>query len=245
MVPQLFSYLFQDTAFFIQGQMDIHPKSRWYKPDFKKMTGGFGIINDTHKRKICNLEPWDVTRRDMLILLLRTIIENDIEGSFAELGVYKGLTAKLIHYYAPERNLFLFDTFKGFTAQGIESEKKQTGLIIPGNYFSDTNLVKVKRFIAPLNSNICFQQGYFPDSIPALLFNKKFSFVHLDADLYEPTFKGLHFFYERMTVDGIIVIHDYNSWSGARKATDEFFYDKIEIPIPMPDKCGSAIIVKR
>src|SRR5947209_11374208 len=29
------------SAFFLQGQMDINPRSMWYKPDFVARTGGF------------------------------------------------------------------------------------------------------------------------------------------------------------------------------------------------------------
>jgi O-methyltransferase len=68
--------------------------------------------------------------------------------------------------------------------------------------------------------------------------------VHLDADLYEPILEGLKFFYPRMPKHGMILVHDYNAWIGARKAVDDFFSDKPELVIPMPDKSGSALIVK-
>ena len=60
----------------------------------------------------------DTVRRDMLVLLLRDLIERRVPGDMAELGVYKGLTARLIHHYAPERTLHLYDTFQGFDPRG-------------------------------------------------------------------------------------------------------------------------------
>ena len=78
--------------------------------------------------ELIDLDPWDSTRRDMLILLLRTIIEKNIKGDFAELGVYQGKTAKLIHHYAPERNLHLFDTFEGFGQKMAMSESSHTDI---------------------------------------------------------------------------------------------------------------------
>ena len=71
------------------------------------------------------------------------------------------------------------------------------------------------------------------------------AFVHIDPDLYEPTKEGLILFYPLLSQGGIMLIHDYNAWPGARKAVDEFFLDKNEYVIPMPDKSGSAIIVKQ
>jgi len=244
-LQQKLCFIFTRTAFFMQGQMDINPKSLWHNPEFIKQTGGYFPKEDNRaSRFICDLEPWDTTRKDMLILLLRTIVEKKTDGDFAELGVYKGLTAKLIHYYAPERNLHLFDTYKGFGSRSVIKEESLAGYTILGSYFSDTTLDQVKKNILPVSENIWFYEGYFPDTIPDGLRDHNFAFVHLDADLYEPTFEGLMFFYPRMSKDGLIVIHDYNAWPGARKAVDDFFADKNEIPIPMPDKSGSALIVK-
>jgi len=245
MMQQKMCSLFQNTSFFMQGQMDINQKSRWHNDDFRISTGGYYPKHDDKNRQICNLEPWDNTRRDMLILLLRTIAEKNIEGDIAELGVYKGSTAKLIHYYMPERKLHLFDTFEGFTDRGVVAEKENTDYSIFESHFADTSLEHVKAYISQKNSNVLYYKGYFPESVPQNLHQLKFAFVHLDADLYEPTLEGLKFFYPRMSTRGIIVVHDYNAWPGARKAVDDFFSDKNELPLPMPDKSGSVLIVKQ
>ncbi len=244
-VQQQMCSLFQNTSFFMQGQMDINPKSLWHSDDFRSLTGGFYPKNDYKNREICNLEPWDNTRRDMLILLLRTITEKNIVGDIAELGIYKGHTAKLIHYYTPERKLHLFDTFEGFTDRGVAAEKENTNFSISESHFADTSLDRVKNFISQKNSNVLYYKGYFPESIPENFNQLMFAFVHLDADLYEPTLEGLKFFYPRMSTRGLIVVHDYNAWPGARKAVDDFFLTKSELPIPMPDKSGSILVVKQ
>lgn len=238
------SSFFANKSFYLQGQMDMNPLSIWHKPEFIKETGGFSLESDRSQRRICDLEPWDTTRRDMIILLLRTILENNIHGDFAELGVYKGYTAKLIHKYAPERKLYLFDTFSGFNKRGTDIENKKTGDSINAGQFADTSVELVTKYIEP-NSNVHFFAGYFPDKLPKGFDQMKFALVHLDADLYDPILSGLKTFYDKMTAGGIIIIHDYNAWIGARTAVDEFFADKPEKPIPMPDKSGSAIIVKQ
>src|SRR5690242_3093351 len=86
----------QGASFFLQGQMDIHPKAFW-PTVLSSTTGGFYPRGEQQQRRICNLDAHDNTRRDMLVLLLRTVVEHGIAGAFAELGVYKGLTARLIH----------------------------------------------------------------------------------------------------------------------------------------------------
>jgi O-methyltransferase len=240
-----FTPLFKNTAFFMQGQMDINPRSRWHNADFAQQTGGFYPRQDADGRRIHDLEPWDCTRRDMLVLFLRTIVEQQVDGDMAEVGVYKGNTARLIHHYLPEKPLHLFDTFEGFTERSVTTEQAHTSFATKGHKFSDTSLEGVKRFIDAQNGNVAFYKGYFPDSLPSELSARSFAFVSLDADLYEPTFEGLKFFYPRMSTHGIIVVHDYNAWIGARTAVDEFFADKPEMPVPMPDKSGSALIVRQ
>lgn len=242
---QRLSYFFQDKAFFLQGQMDIHHKSRWYCDKFREESGGYFPKDDKTQRKINNLEPWDNTRRDMIILLLRTILENKVDGELAELGVYKGNTAKLIHHYIPERKLHIFDTFTGFPAESAQAEQENTYLKVSATHFADTSLKMVKKNIAAQNDNVSFYQGYFPETIPEGFREKKFAFIHLDADLYKPILDGLNFFYPLLSKNGLILIHDYNAWPGARKAVDEFTKEHDVLAIPMPDKSGSALIVKK
>ena len=233
------------SPYFLQGRMDIDPYSFWHNPEFIKEYGGFlpkAKIND--KRNIVDTCSYDLVRRDMIILLLRTIIENKIKGEIAELGVYKGETAKLIHHYCPDRTLNLFDTFEGFSEKDVSKENDQIRNSESVNNFKDTSVDSILRFIDPQNSNVRVYQGYFPETVNKKLEQSIFSFVHLDADLFEPTKNGLEFFYPRVSSGGIILIHDYNAWPGCRKAVDEFFCLKKEFPVPMPDKSGSAIIVK-
>ena len=246
-LQQHLCFLFRGSAFFMQGQMDINPRSRWYNPNFVNMTGGYFLFNeDNGEREIVDLEPWDTTRRDMLVLLVRTILQYKIEGDFAELGVYRGYSAKVFHYYIPERKLHLFDTFEGFNGTDILDEEQRTGMSVSDHHgYSDANLEQVKNYIMPKNDNVIFYRGYFPDSIPEGFDSRRFAFVHLDADLYEPTLSGLNFFYPRLSPGGFLVVHDYNAWPGVRKAVDEFFQNKIEIPVPMPDKSGSALIIRQ
>jgi O-methyltransferase len=234
----------QHQAFYLQSQMDIHPKSRFYNLSFIEKTGGFYIKNDSIKREIITFNtPWDLVRRDMLILILRDIIINQIKGDLVELGVYKGYTARLIHYYAPDRKLFLFDTYEGFDKKDLEIEKMRTGHNIH-SHFKSEGVQAVISYIKPQNNNVIPVVGVFPQSLPEDFNNRTFSFVNIDMDLYEPTIAALNYFYPKTNKGGYLLIHDYNSWSGAREAVDEFFKGKPESPVPMPDKNGSALIKK-
>jgi Macrocin-O-methyltransferase (TylF) len=51
--------------------------------------------------------------------------------------------------------------------------------------------------------------------------------------------------YDRLSPGAMVVVHDYNAWFAARQAVDEFFSHKPEVPLPMPDRSGSVVIVKQ
>jgi len=226
--------------------MDIDPLAGWHNPEFIKEYGGFfpNLKKGDIKREIVSSCTYDTVRRDLLILLLRSIVQNEVEGEIVELGVYRGETAKLIHHYCPDRILNLFDTFDGFDPRDIVSENNQIKNSESIKQFKDSSVETVLKHISPKNNNINIFKGYFPDTLTNTSQIKSLSFVHLDVDLYGPTKAGLNSFYPNLSSKGIILIHDYNSWPGVRKAVDEFLSDKKEIAIPMPDKSGSAVIVK-
>ncbi len=232
--------------FYIQSRMDIDPLGGWHNPEFIKKYGGFfpSFNKGDSKRKIVSACSSDSVRKDLLILLLRSIIQNDVEGEIVELGVYRGETAKLIHHYCPERILNLYDTFDGFNQRDIDKENNQIKNSESIKQFKDTSEDIVLNYISPQNNNVKIFKGYFPDSLSNSCRDKSLSFVHIDVDLYQPTISGLNLFYPNLSRKGIIIVHDYNAWPGVRKAVDEFLIDKKEIAIPMPDKSGSAIIVK-
>ena len=51
---------------------------------------------------------------------------------------------------------------------------------------------------------------------------ERFSLIHLDMDVYEPTAFVLKKLFDRLVVGGLIVIDDYNTVEGATIAVDEF-----------------------
>ena len=164
-----------------------------------------------------------------------------IPGAFAEVGVYKGETARMLHAMDPSRPFHLFDTFEGFSKQDLdETIPDQRNNFVD---FSDTSVDTVLKFIGG-NENITVHKGYFPDTTAGLT-TEKYALVHLDADLYNPTRAALEYFYSRISAGGVIIIHDYNhSWEGVHKAVNEFVASIPEFLTEIPDWQGSVMIVK-
>ncbi|NQV01231.1 MAG: hypothetical protein HQ542_01175, partial [Bacteroidia bacterium] len=125
---------------------------------------------------------------------------NKVPGAFAELGVYKGDSARLLHLMDPARKLYLFDTFEGFPEVDLQGETGKAATYTTRD-FADTSISKVRRRIKG-NDLIEILPGYFPDSsVPVV--GENFALVNIDVDLYKPTKAGLEFFYPRMNRGGV------------------------------------------
>jgi O-methyltransferase len=168
--------------------------------------------------------------------------KDGVPGGFAELGVYKGESACVLHHMDPVRKFHLFDTFTGFPPRDLVHETGEAATYKPDR-FSDTHVADVLRKISG-NENIILHPGYFPETAEQVR-NEIFSLVNLDADLYQPTQAALDFFYPRLSPGGIIFIHDYNyKWEGIKMALDEFVRNIPECLVLVPDVDGSCMIIR-
>jgi len=185
---------------------------------------------------------FDKVRIATLELVSFEINSKMLEGSVAEVGVYKGKFARYINKYFPERALYLFDTFEGFDKRDIESEKRQNFSDGAQN-FSDTSVEGVLRLM-PHPDKCIIKKGFFPESAKDV--TGLFAFVSLDTDLYDPIYNGLQFFFPKLAKGGYIFVHDFNNdnYKGARKAVEQFCKEQNIGFVPLPDTAGTAIISK-
>jgi len=215
-----------------------------YKPDFQTKLGkvdNFDRVYGYWTKQSPRNDKGDLVRLYFLLMQIDYIKRNDIQGSVADVGVYKGTTAKLFNDYFSEKKIHLFDTFSGFHEKDVAHEKETSGAMAGG---WNTTLDAVKNFVG-VSPHIFYYPGYFPDTTELLDHDDRYSLVHLDADLYQPQIAGLEYFYPKVSKGGVIILHDCNNeYSGSRKALDEFFANKQEVPVFIPDKSGSAIVIK-
>jgi len=152
-----------------------------------------------------------------------------VAGCIAEVGVFKGGSAKLICEFKGEKKLYLFDTFEGLPELNTFDSHDE----FYQGQFNDTSIEAVRKLTSPYK-NVHLIKGYFPDTAGPIE-NEKFSLVHLDVDLHETTKNALEFFYPRMSEGGIIISHDYINANGVKKAFDDFFAEKPETVLLISD----------
>jgi len=156
-----------------------------------------------------------------------------IEGDIAEVGVFRGGTARVICEAKGDRQLHLFDTFEGLPEPGQTDSAFQKGQYA-------CSLESVREYLNGF-SNVHFYKGFFP-ATGAAVKDRRFSFLHLDVDLYDSTFQALEFFYPRMPPGAIVVSHDYVEFPGVRNAFDEFFEHR---PEPVVELTGNQCLVTK
>ena len=141
----------------------------------------------------------DYVRYASLELMSREIQRKGILGDVAELGVYRGDFAKHLNRVFADRKLYLFDTFEGFAETDVSAEV-EAGYSSGEQDFSNTNEeIVMSKMISP--ENVIIRKGWFPDTTEGLE-EKRFIFVSIDADLYEPIYEGMKFFYPRLVEGG-------------------------------------------
>jgi len=156
-----------------------------------------------------------------------------VPGDIAEVGVYKGGSAKIICSAKGDKHLHLFDTFEGLP------QVDDIDMVWPfyeGKFAASYD--SVRKYIGNENS-VSFYKGIFPATSEPVK-DKKFSMVNLDVDTYESTKQCLEFFYPRMSRGGIVLSHDYITAPGVKKAFDDFFAGRAE---PVLETAGSQCLV--
>lgn len=182
---------------------------------------------------------WDEERYAMAKNCISYIKERKIKGNIAELGVYQGEFSSFLSKQLPDKRIYLFDTFEGFSQTDLMT-KEVNG---DESVFKDTSVDLVLKKM-PIRENVIIKKGWFPDTADGL--EDSFCFVSLDADLYNPIYAGLEFFYPRLEKGGYIFIHDFDSmtYPGCKQAVYDYCDKHTVSFVPILDRCCTAIITK-
>ena len=191
----------------------------------------------------------NLLKRWSLINSIKHIKNEKIEGDFVECGVWKGGNLIIYDYlnekYQLGKKIYAYDTYAGMSEPSVydknfldidaknewNKSKKTENINLSFNCYSSIQEVKnnVENNSQNKNSlkNFKFIEGKveetlkIKDNLPS-----KISILRLDTDWYESTKAELEILFPRLSKNGILIIDDYGHWKGARKAVDEYFFDK-------------------
>ncbi len=138
-------------------------------------------------------------------------------GNLAEVGVYRGHSAKLLYQIAIRRKskLWLYDTFTGhpYHNPGLDHPKE-----VVGYRWCGPRVIAAIQRVCP---EALMVEGIFPQSVDPLMQN--LAFVHIDVDSFQSTDETIAYLKTRMVPGGIMLFDDYGKIRGARLAVQKHF----------------------
>ncbi len=199
-------------------------------------------FDDSERRTIRAVEPYTMTspeRIDAVCQATRYIERAGIEGDVVECGVWRGgsmmaVARTLLEIGAPDRELYLYDTFAGMTEPSeMDTDRRgrtamsQIKGLEPGGAGSEwcnASLpdveINLRKTGYPMGK-VHFVPGLVEETIPQTI-PERIAFLRLDTDWYESTKHELEHLMPRLAPGGVLILDDYGHWQGARKAVDEY-----------------------
>ncbi len=180
---------------------------------------------------------------DRCYVLWRTLRQAlRLPGDVVECGVFRGGTALLeartlaAAEPATPRTLHLFDSFAGMPA-GVAAEES----FAPGD-LGRTSPERVRRLLAD-HPFARLHVGFIPATFAGLEL-QRVAWAHVDLDIAEAVRDAIAFLFPRLVPGGFLIFDDYGfpSCSGARRAVDEAFENRPEVPLCLPT--GQCLVVK-
>jgi O-methyltransferase len=145
-----------------------------------------------------------------------------VDGDILEVGVFRGgtgcLMARAAHYADRTKHVYLCDTYAGIVKAGPQDS------FFRGGELKNTCVDLVKALVEQLAlSNVTILKGIFPDDTAAAVADKRFSFCHIDVDVYLSAQEVLDWVWPRLSVGGIVVFDDYgfSTCDGVTKLVNE------------------------
>lgn len=217
-----------------------------------------GVITSVKDRTMT-----DENRLYNAIIATRYVSENSIEGDIVECGVWRGgsmmaIASTLVSLNDTGRHLYLYDTFEGMTKPstfdfrfdgakakdllGVRSDRGKNEYEAGVIAFASLSDVKTGMSSTRYPEEcIVYEVGMVENSLNSNS-HECLSLVRLDTDWYESTKHELEILWPKLSPGGVLIIDDYDHWTGARKATDEYFANLPIKPLFMAMNSGRILI---
>jgi len=170
-------------------------------------------------------------RLQKLYSLGESLAQNGPDGAVVECGVWNGgssamLAAGLQHHGA-NRPFWLFDSFEGLPEPTEKDDKNVQKHYFPGWCTGAVTRVEEAHTLAGTPpTSLQIVPGWFDETlshhVEAI---GPIALLHVDADWYDSVYTVFETLYSHVVTGGVVVIDDYGSWSGCRRALEDFFGD--------------------
>ncbi len=161
--------------------------------------------------------------------ILETVLGRRLQGHVVECGCWRGHSAYMISSILRDHGFngrfHIFDSFEGLSALSEQDKNERVDLS------ADEIKAQARTFACAedvVRSNlkefsfIHTYKGWIPTRFHEVQ-NHRFSFIHVDVDLYAPYRDTIEFFYPLLLPGGAMVFDDYglSQFPGAKAAVDQ------------------------
>ena len=193
-------------------------------------------------------------RQWALINAVKYAVRARVPGDIVECGVWRGgasmaAARTLLGEETHDRKLWLYDTYAGMTAPGIDDRTVSDGRAAQEIWLRQRRVDGENNWcrasIEDVRSNMertgypQSQIRYIKGPVEQTLFDKSnlpdlIAILRLDTDWHDSTRVELEKLYPLLSPGGVLIVDDYGHWQGARRAVDSFF-----------DKTGEIMLLNR
>lgn len=161
-----------------------------------------------------------------LFRLVKGVDRYGLTGDLVECGTWNGGSAAVMAFATnlsgrQARHLWLFDSFQGLPPTTIEKD----GIMAPasvGTCVGDPAAVReILGHVGMPPERVHIVQGWFHETLCSAPIDE-IAVLHIDADWHDSVKLCLDSFYGRVQPGGFVVLNDYGSWPGCKRATHEF-----------------------
>ncbi len=188
-----------------------------------------------HKMLLMNHRTMLDTRRLRNLTAWCRNLQN-IPGSLVECGVAKGgCLAVMAHYAGKDQNVWGFDSFGAMPELSAEDEgsgQEWVGYQCAGEE-GEKAVERTFELLGVDMTHVTVVKGYFEDTLQRSAERlKDIVILRLDNDWYRSTKFCLNVLYPKVVPGGVILIDDYGTFQGCRRAVDEYRTEhNISIPL--------------
>jgi O-methyltransferase len=183
-------------------------------------------------------------RLDDLQTCVESVVADGVSGDLIEAGAWRGgasiLMRATLDTLGDQRTVWVADSFQGFAE--AETPRHGDSIDLAAFAFLAVSEADVRESFARLGCErgVRFVPGFFEETLASLA-RERWAIVRLDADTYEPTREALRCLYPGLAVGGYLIVDDYGSFEGCRRAVDEF---RSEHGIAEPLECVDSTCVR-
>ena len=205
---------------------------------------------------IQKVEMHTMLSRERLISLYDQVVfcgQQGIDGALVECGVWKGgavaLMAQASMSHSKDfRHIHLFDSFRGICEPNAQYDGRRAleevapyadvarGRLEPVQGFYDSvggfgtleeNRELLEKEIGYPEGFLHYHVGWFQQTVPKSVDSiGAIAVLRLDGDWYESTKICLDYLYDSVQKGGFVIVDDYGTYDGCRRAVDEFIVSR-------------------